>query len=708
MVKVIYVVLACVLSWYIPWKTGGELTDSYYGSNVVLEGRVEPASVKVGEGYTSIILDCNSITQGNLCRAYSGRVRLGLKDSKNLPKTGSLLVSGTLVPLTTLRNPGCFDGELYNRINNFKGRLKNAKLLAAQANCTWQEKLQLANLELRQRLQQGMGTQSGTVLSGMLLGGSGVMEDEVRNIFAINGISHVLAVSGTHLLLLAGLLRAVLGVLPVASWVRKTMIIVVLACYALLCGLKPPIVRAFLMSSVLLVGGTGAARGRLLCLAASAMLLVKPLWFYDIGFQLSFAAAAGLLWLLPKCQRLLPETVPDFLREGIAVTLAAQLATLPLTIGYFHVLTPYAIISNIVLLPLLEMAAFLGLLGLLLPFGQMLLQAADFLMQAILVQGTWLATLPGSSIVIGCLPLWCGLVYYAFLLLWAYLPAVQFFTLKERGLLLFALGMVLTGMLAWQQLRPQPLTAYFLDVGQGDCLVVTGSNGRTLVYDTGGLKGLDTGSRVISPFLRSLGKGKVDTLVLSHYDFDHAGGAAGLLKQLQVDEVVLPKQVLDKESVALFQSITAALQAQGSKVTVVREGLCWDLGECAVAQVVAVPEQAVTGNDASTVLGIYSPHGSLLATGDLGSEGESAYRWQQHTVLKAGHHGSKGSSSEAFLAQVRPQYVVISCGTGNAYGHPHQETLQRLQDIGSKILRTDEDECVVIEFTSIGISVISR
>ena len=127
-----------------------------------------------------------------------------------------------------------------------------------------------------------------------------------------------------------------------------------------------------------------------------------------------------------------------------------------------------------------------------------------------------------------------------------------------------------------------------------------------------------------------------------------------------------------------------------------------------MAQVGAVPEQAVTGNDASTVLEIYSPYGSLLATGDLGSEGESAYRWQQHTVLKAGHHGSKGSSSEAFLAQVRPQYVVISCGAGNAYGHPHQETLQRLQDIGSKILRTDEDGCVVIEFTSIGISVISR
>ena len=175
MVKFIYVVLACVLSWYVPWKTGGEPTDSYYGTNVVLEGRVEPASVKVGEGYTSIILDCNNITQGNLCRAYSGRVRLSLKDSKNLPKTGSLQVSGTLVPLTTLRNPGCFDGELYNRINNFKGRLKNAKLLAAQANCTWQEKLQLVNLELRQRLQQGMGTQSGTVLSGMLLGVRGVM-----------------------------------------------------------------------------------------------------------------------------------------------------------------------------------------------------------------------------------------------------------------------------------------------------------------------------------------------------------------------------------------------------------------------------------------------------------------------------------------------------------------------------------------------------
>ena len=734
--------------------SAAEQIQPYYGKEVLLSGSIEVLSGKEGEQYFSYILQCEKLQQGEQTINYQGRVRLTLPQKAK----GSIIVAGRLESLLSLRNPGCFDGELFNRINNLGGRLTKARLLPSSDKQEYtlfqqlRERLSELNVALREALNARLGKHFGTLLGNMLLGGSSSLDDETRDVFVANGLAHLLSVSGTHLVLLAGLCTSLLRAVP-SLW-RKALLTIALGIYALLCGLRPPVLRALLMSVVILWGRQAevkepekksikqsqhypnprAERGYLLCLVALVLLLVKPLWLLDLGFQLSFGAAAGLIWLVPACTRLLLAFMPAFLAEPLAVTLAAQLATLPTCIASFHQLSLISCVSNLALVPVLELAVLLAALGILvaqLPLSllaslsSVLLQCSSFLLTQLLEQAHFLASLPFSQLVIGSLPLWCAVLYYALILLWADVSTLQFWSNRERRWLMTTAAVVLAGAFLWQRYAPQPLQTNFLDVGQGDCVVLRANSWteqKVIVYDTGGLPHYDTGKQVVAPFLRSLGQSSIDALILSHYDFDHVGGAIGLMEQIQVRELVLPKEKLDASSLPLYEAITKTAARRGTHISVAQQGRTWQMGEGAVLSLVvpadlankAVPtnmlqqtaeeaEQSLAGNEASTILTLHSPHGSLLLTGDLGSEGEQGLELGHFTVFKAGHHGSKYSNSEELLRHIQPQLSIISCGFNNRYGHPHQETIERLQAVGSQIFRTDLQGCIQLCFDESGI-----
>lgn len=661
-----------------------------FGRQLVVYGAVEPLSVRRQDGFSSAVLRCYKVYSDTEL-AYSGRLRVSVKGE--LPQAGCVVLKGTLEQLDSLRNPGGFDAASYNRVQELGGRLSKAKLLKTEPQVLWCQHFALLNKKLSERMEAAVGAEHGALLSGMMLGGSGRLDEETRELFTDNGLAHLISVSGTHIVLLTGLLLALLQWVPL-PW-RKVIVITLLTAYALLCGLRPPVLRALAMSSVLLLGGSGAERGRLLCLVAALLLCLQPLWLADIGFQLSFGAAAGLLWLLPQA-------LPAPIGEAAAVSLAAQLAVLPLEVYYFQQFSLIALVSNIVLVPVLEIAAQLALVGALLPVcGEYLLQLAAWLTAQVLTQARFFADLPYSTVVIGKLPAYCLVLYYAALFVWADFPWLQFWSNRERRCILLLHALLLAGMLAYQQYRTLPLACYFLDVGQGDCAVIVTPSQRVAIIDTGGLKNISTATRVITPFLRYLGKREADILLLSHYDFDHVGAAADLLRQLRVKKLLLPNEALTEESKRVQQEILA--QAGRTQAHVVQGGERYALDDNAEIVLVDVPQQDVPGNEASTLAALQSVQGSVLFTGDMGEEREQRLQLQQYTVLKAGHHGSHYSSSMEFLEQVRPRLTVISCGRGNRYGHPHQETLERLQAIGSAVVRTDELGCIKVVFDAEGI-----
>lgn len=677
--------------------------SSVYGHAVSFTGRIDPLSVRRSEGSNSCIVDVASLSADGRQINYNGKLRL---TAKNLPDYGFVAGQGVLQELTSFRNPGSFDGAAWNHINNMGGRVAKANVQALDTAPTLTDKIAMINVALRKKITDVLGEQRGALLAGMVLGGNEGLDNEVRDIFAANGLSHLLSVSGTHMVLLAGLLGVVLRLLP--RKMRILSIIGLLAFYAVLCGLRPPVVRAFIMSSVLLGGALLsenkiAVRGNILCFAAVAMLLVKPLWLMDIGFQLSFGAAAGLLWLLPFVQRRMPEFLPSFIADMAAVTLSAQLAILPFLIGYFYTLPIISIVSNILLVPVLEICAALTIFGVLIsyitPLADLFLQLAGFLTAQVLQQAEALAALPLANIIIGSLPLWCGVVYYFWLAAALDLPCVQFFSGVERKAVIAALGAVLVFAYGWKQYAPQPLTAYFLDVGQGDASVVVMPNRQIVVIDTGGLHNYDTGRSIVAPFLYSLGKNKIDLLVISHGDNDHAGGAAGLDRKIQIDKILLPYEKYSDAERKLLAEIDAA------QVITASTGQRFAFGDAQLVVLAAPPQSAglTSGNDASIVCAVTDGRSRLLYTGDIDEVREGMLRnLGQYDLLKVAHHGSRYSTSGYFLQQVQPRLAVISSGRGNSYGHPHVETLERLGLTGSKILRTDALGAVKVTFDDTG------
>ena len=250
-----------------------------------------------------------------------------------------------------------------------------------------------------------------------------------------------------------------------------------------------------------------------------------------------------------------------------------------------------------------------------------------------------------------------------------------------------------------------PTTVYFMDVGQGDGAVIVSPERKIAVIDAGGLKSLDTGSRIITPFLHSLGKSKVELLIPSHSDYDHIGGGAGLARNIQLKKVVLPKEKFSEDGLQLMKDILKLVKAEN--VEFARKGKEYDLGG-ATLKLISVPEYAVSGNDASTVVELKDTKTGrkALFTGDMTVKREAGLEdLGEYTVLKVGHHGSKGSTSELFLDNIKPRLAVISCGYRNMYGHPHRATLQRLENAGCKVLRTDESGCVQVELTEEGLKV---
>lgn len=706
------------------------ILSSYFGQAVIVQGNVDVSSVKLQENGCSFILECEQVVVNERLIDYRGKLR-AFVDAKQIKKffsqangdknslalfgdyannktpIGKIVLSGTLENMSSFRNPGSFDSTGWNRVQEIGGRIRNASILKSEPEISVLNQAALLNSMLRDFLRSKLSTGSGPLLGGMLLGGGADLDEETRNTFAQNGIAHLLSVSGAHLVLLSSLLTLLLRPLSV-GW-RRVLILVFLIAYGALCGSKPPILRALCMSAVLLYGGSGGKRGIVLGMTAVLLLLYKPVWILDLGFQLSFLAVAGIIWLQPKCQRLLAKVLPDFISELGSVTLAAQLAVLPLEITHFHQVSIISFLSNLCLVPVLEFAAFLTICGLLLciiPIGDYCFWGASFLVEQVMVQAGWLADLPFSIIIIAALPLWCFIIYYVWVLVWADVPMAMYLSNFQRRCLIVLCSSALGIALYLSSYGQQPMIAYFLDVGQGDCAVVVTpktwkERSKVIVFDTGGLKNYSTGSKILAPFLRTLGTGKIDLLILSHYDYDHIGGAVDLSRVCEVEQVILPREYINQENEGMLLALSENWKS--CNFVLAQQDKEYVLNNVRV-KLVDVPSLMAKGNESSTLAEVCYKNYKLLFTGDMGEEREKMLALQsQYDVLKAGHHGSRHSSSEDFLRQVRPKLTVISCGAGNRYGHPHKETLEHLAFYGSKVLRTDENGCIKLVFDNDGI-----
>lgn len=277
-----------------------------------------------------------------------------------------------------------------------------------------------------------------------------------------------------------------------------------------------------------------------------------------------------------------------------------------------------------------------------------------------------------------------------------------------RLILAFAFVTSLTAALSWSvwtMILPAPriMRVCFLDVGQGDAIVIETPSGRRLVVDTGPRSETTSqGLLTVVPYLRSTGAQVVDALLLTHADSDHVGGATDLLQTMAVRRLIVSGE--GEESPAMREVLQTA-RGRGVEIVRIRRGQSLDFHDGVIAQVIHPPSGHMAkdnkDNNASIVLRLRYMSTSLVLTGDAEESAEQRMiRSRQPLkadVLKIGHHGSRTSTSPEFLRSVHPQVAVISCGRHNAFGHPHPQITSRLGEAAIPTFRTDRDGAIMVE-----------
>ena len=670
---------------------------------ILLTGRVVPGSVQEGRtGSFSFLLE-----------EKRGRVRVFVrKAGKFRPKQGTVEVQGTFQAPDGFYNPGTPAPETRAAIAGEGGSLEaeGRDCRVADRAPGWQDRVFALGETLRSQLRRALGPEDSALLEGMLLGGSRGIPAERLRLFTRCGLSHLLSVSGSHVALLLGLFAGGAVFLPLPRKMGALLVAFLLVSYGILCGLRASVCRALLLGLGALWGRVHRKRASSTAFLGLGLLLLPawhPWWVWDPGFQLSFAAAGGLLLLRHPVEEKLAVWLPLPLARGLSVPLGAQILGLPFLIHHFHMLSLVSLLANVLLVPLLSLClafgaagAMLSALGLSFP-GRLLLVGAGQLLGISLWGGEWLSNLPGTHWVSGQVPLWVWPLYL--LLVLALLEQGWFRPerprLRRAGIM--ATGLALCLLLLAHHFRPRIFSAYFLDVGQGDCAVVVTPERQVFVFDTGGLSGhFDPGEKILVPFLRYLGTDQVDAVFLSHGHHDHAGGLAGLLRWMPVAAIYLPLENPSKD----VEKALHLVQRKNTSKIVYKMQTNQKIGKKkSIIKIIEAPkleEKGGTGNENSAIVRMSCDGHSFLFTGDAPVEVEelAAQKPIQSDVLKVSHHGSRTSSSEVFLETVRPRLAVISSGRRNSFGHPHRETIEKLETHKIPLVRTDQVGAVKIVF----------
>ncbi len=536
------------------------------------------------------------------------------------------------------------------------------------------------------------------VIAALVVGDQRSIPHDQWRAFTRTGVNHLLSISGLHVTMIAALAGWLVG----SVWRRLPrraerlparqagLAAAVLAAfgYALLAGFQVPAQRTLFMLIVLALAFWGRREPRpfsALVVALFVVLLLDPWAVLSAGFWLSFGAIGAILWVT-----LGRVALPDKLRGWITVQGAVTLALAPVLLLLFQQVSLISPLANAVAIPLVSwLITPLALLGVLVP---QLWHLAAWLMDWLGMGLTWASNLPLAVMALPA-PAWWATGLALTGTLWLLLP---------RGFPLRSLGMLLWLPLLFplqDAIAPERFRVEAIDVGQGTAVLIRTAN-HALLYDTGAsFADSDSGERIIVPYLRASGIAELSGLIVSHDDNDHSGGMRSVLRDLPTGWLL---HGLPAASPLLDGAPYARACVRGQRWN-------WDGVQFEILnpKPAAYAEQGRRDNDYSCVLRITGKRHSVLLTGDgeRRTELELLESGLMATVdvLFAGHHGSRTSSIEEFVAATRPAWVVFTLGHRNRYGHPHPHVVKRFREIDARLLRSDVGGLIRLDFGEAGV-----
>lgn len=642
-----------------------------------------------------------------------------------------LVLNGTIELWENAVNEGNFDAQSFYLARKTDFQLRDIKILTTDGNGSrWKEKLFQLRLRLKEVYQTVMAQEACGVLTTMVLGDKSLLDAKTKRLYQQVGLSHIMAISGLHISVIGMTLYQSLRKRGLGFGASGTIAGILLYGYGTMVGMGTSVERSIGMFMLLLLAQTiGRSYDSLNALGIMALVLLwkNPYLLWDAGFQFSFVAILGVVWM----GRCISFSGAPFekKKEKLFISLTAQLATLPLVIWYYYEVSPYALVINLTVLPfvggLLSLGVIGGMVGLLsMKAAGVLLFFCEKFLNLMQILCEFCVKLPYSIIIIGRPELWQVVFYYVGMVglaLLAYRKKERFReneivctrekrVLRGRQIAATLVAFVfLIGILTYSSWNNFELD--ILDVGQGDGIFLQTEEGYHVFVDGGSTTVKQVGTYRILPFLKYKGVRQIDFWIVSHTDEDHISGLREAFEEhYAVRYLVFWENILQDEA---YKKLESLAEMNGTEILYVAAGDTLHLGGAKIHVLypeadpkvgfAAEKDKAADKNASSLVVLYEEGDCSAIFTGDIGKEQErelsamikatydkGMVRDRKLEFYKAAHHGSKYSNSAELLNILKPEIAAVSCARRNSYGHPGTEAIKHMEEAGSRIFYTME------------------
>lgn len=703
-----------------------KIENTAFGTNIYLKG------VEVENGEKSVSVK---------------RIFVNTEKIPNVKIGNIIKVRGKLRQFEEAANKGNFDSRKYYLSLGFYGKIEAGTIEVINSDYSGiRQGLYELRMEIIERLEKLCSDNNGIfsiinnkngIIGAIILGDKTDLDSDIKELYSVSGIAHILAISGLHISFIGMAIYRLLRRRFRFLFSAAVSIPVVLS-FGIMSGFGISTIRAIIMFILKIIGevlGRKYDAITAISLAGLVLLVQNPFVVCNSGFQMSFGAIIAIVLILPIVEEIL--NTDNKIIKVISANFTISLVMNPILAWNYYELPTFSFLLNIVVVPLMSVVIVSSIAGIfcsciMFGFGKVVIFPGCGILELYTFLCNIINKSSVASIVVGQPKVTIIIVYYAILLVVLFglknIRTKYTRAEKERNIIKKETGLVLekkakkerrikgqnvklrlaciVGFLLLNCLIyyiPNPgFYITFINVGQGDGILIHGDNGTKVMVDGGSTSEKQVAKNCIVPYLKAEGIGTIDYSIITHTDKDHISGIMEILEnnnsnRIRIKNLVMPDINMKDDT---YNELIEKAKLKKINVLYIKKGAALSLGKTKIKCI--YPETTTTAsdkNDYCTVLSVKNKTSKILLTGDISKEIEEKIKddiEENYTVLKVAHHGSNYSSSEKFLKKVNPKYSIISVGKNNSYGHPGNETMERLRKQGGVIYRTDEKGGITI------------
>lgn len=703
-----------------------KIENTAFGTNIYLKG------VEVENGEKSVSVK---------------RIFVNTEKIPNVKIGNIIKVRGKLRQFEEAANKGNFDSRKYYLSLGFYGKIEAGTIEVINSEYSGiRQGLYELRMEIIERLEKLCSDNKGIfsiinnkngIIGAIILGDKTDLDSDIKELYSVSGIAHILAISGLHISFIGMAIYRLLRRRFRFLFSAAVSIPVVLS-FGIMSGFGISTIRSIIMFILKIIGevlGRKYDAITAISLAGLVLLVQNPFVVCNSGFQMSFGAIIAIVLILPVVEEIL--NTDNKIIKVISANFTISLVMNPILAWNYYELPTFSFLLNIVVVPLMSVVIVSSIAGIfcsciMFGFGKVVIFPGCGILELYTFLCNIINKSSVASIVVGQPKVTIIIVYYAILLVVLFglknIRTKYTRAEKERNIIKKETGLVLekkakkerrikgqnvklrlaciVGFLLLNCLIyyiPNPgFYITFINVGQGDGILIHGDNGTKVMVDGGSTSEKQVAKNCIVPYLKAEGIGTIDYSIITHTDKDHISGILEILEnnnsnRIRIKNLVMPDINMKDDT---YNELIEKAKLKKINVLYIKKGDTLSLGKTKIKCI--YPETTTTAsdkNDYCTVLSVKNKTSKILLTGDISKEIEEKIKddiEENYTVLKVAHHGSNYSSSEKFLKKVNPKYSIISVGKNNSYGHPGNETMERLRKQGGVIYRTDEKGGITI------------